>query len=56
MRIAALFHTEVAKELAMLWVVVSSAVELALGCSPDETFQLEVVGELDAEFLRLEDV
>jgi hypothetical protein len=56
MRIAALFHTEMAKELAMLWVVVSSAVELALGCSPDETFRLEVVGELDAEFLRLEDV
>jgi hypothetical protein len=33
---------------------VSSTVESALGCSPDDTFRVEVVGKLVAEFYRLE--
>jgi hypothetical protein len=55
MRIAALCHTEMARELAMLRAMVSSAVELALGRSPDATFWVEVVGELVAEFQKLEE-
>jgi hypothetical protein len=42
-------------ELATLWAVVSSAMELALGRSPDKTFQVEVVDELVAEFQKLEE-
>jgi hypothetical protein len=38
MQIAALRYTEMAKELAALWVVVSSAVEFVLECSPNEAF------------------
>jgi hypothetical protein len=38
MQIATLRHTELARELVVLWAVVSSTVELALGPSPDETF------------------
>jgi hypothetical protein len=38
MRVATIRHTEMAGELAMLRVVVTSATELVLGCSPDETF------------------
>jgi hypothetical protein len=55
MRIAALCHTEMARKLIVLRVVASSTVELALGHSPDETFRLEVVGELVAEFQKLEE-
>jgi hypothetical protein len=55
MQIAALCHTEMARELIVLWVVASSTVELVLGHSPDETFRLEVVGELVAEFQKLEE-
>jgi hypothetical protein len=36
MQIAALRHTEMVRELAMLWAVVSSIMELMLGCLPDE--------------------
>jgi hypothetical protein len=50
MQITALRHTEMDGKLAALWVVVSSTVELALGHSSDETFLVEVVGELVAEF------
>jgi hypothetical protein len=50
MRIAALRHIEMAKVLATLWTVVSSAVEFALGHSPEKTFRVEVVGKLVAEF------
>jgi hypothetical protein len=55
MRIAALGHTEMVRELATLRLVVSFAMELALWCSPDETFRVEVVGELVAEFQKLEE-
>jgi hypothetical protein len=50
MWLAALCHTEMAIELDTLRTVVSSTVVLALGCSPDETFWVEVVDKLVAEF------
>jgi hypothetical protein len=50
MRLAALRHTEMAGELAVLWAAVSSATESVLGRSPNNTFRLEVVGELAVEF------
>jgi hypothetical protein len=53
MRAAILHHTEMARELAALWATVSSAVELVLGCSPDETFLVDVMDELVPEFWRL---
>jgi hypothetical protein len=37
MQAATLSHTEMAGEHSTLWVVVSSAVEWVLGCSPNET-------------------
>jgi hypothetical protein len=55
MWITALRHTEMAEELNVLQTAVSSAVEFALGRSPDETFQVEVVDELVAEFRKLEE-
>jgi hypothetical protein len=42
-------------ELAALRVVVSSATESALGCSPNDTIHVEVVGELVTEFQKLEE-
>jgi hypothetical protein len=54
MRVAALRHTKMAGEVAMLQVVVSSSMESVLGSLPDETFWVEVVGELVAKFRRLE--
>jgi hypothetical protein len=54
MRSTALCHTEMAGELATLWMVVSSIMESVLGHLPDETFPVEVVGELVTEFQRLE--
>jgi hypothetical protein len=54
-RIAALCHTKMARDPASLQVVVSSTVELVLGCSCDETFWVEVVGELLAKFWKLEE-
>jgi hypothetical protein len=50
MQIAALGHIKMAKELATLRATVCSIMELALRRSPDETFRVEVVGELVAEF------
>jgi hypothetical protein len=50
MRIPALRHTEMARELAALQTVVSSVVDVTLGRSANETFRVEVVGELVAEF------
>jgi hypothetical protein len=50
MQIAALGHIKMAKELATLRAAVCSIVELALRRSPDETFRVEVVGELVAKF------
>jgi hypothetical protein len=55
MRLAALCHTEMVRELAVLWAAVSSAAESTLGCSPNEIFHVKVVGELIAEFQRLEE-
>jgi hypothetical protein len=55
MRLLALHHTEMARELAMFWVAVSSAVESVLGCSPSDTSHTEVVGELAAKFQKEED-
>jgi hypothetical protein len=55
MWITALRHTEMAEELNVLQTTVSSAVEFALGRSPDETFRVEVVDELVAEFRKLEE-
>jgi hypothetical protein len=45
----ALCHTEMARELTALQVVVSSTVELVLGCSPNETSRVEVTNELVAK-------
>jgi hypothetical protein len=55
MRLAALYHTEMAGELAALRAVVSSTVELMLGRSPGDTFHVEVMGELATEFQKMED-
>jgi hypothetical protein len=54
MRIAALLHAEMVRELAMLWVVVSSTVEFTPEHSPNETFRVKIVDELIAEFQRQE--
>jgi hypothetical protein len=55
MWLVALRHIEMAGELAVLRVAVSSAVKLVLGLSPSDTFHVEVVGELAAEFQKMED-
>jgi hypothetical protein len=52
MQVAALCHTEMARELVVLRAVMSSAVESVLGRSPDETFRVKVVGKLVAELMR----
>jgi hypothetical protein len=52
----ALRHAGVVGELTALQVAVSSAVELMLGRSPDETSRVEVMNELAAKFWRLEDL
>jgi hypothetical protein len=56
MRTTAFYHTEMARELAALQVVVSSTVESVLGCSPGKTFWVNVVGELVVEFRKLEEL
>jgi hypothetical protein len=55
MQIAALHHTKMARELAMLRTVVPFVVEFTLGCSPNKTFWVEVVDELVAKILELEE-
>jgi hypothetical protein len=55
MRLADLHHTEMARELAVLWAVVSSTIESVLGQSPSDTFHMEVVGKLAAEFQKMEE-
>jgi hypothetical protein len=55
MQVAALYHTEMARELVVLQVAVSSTVELVLGHMPDETFWVEVVDELVVEFSKPEE-
>jgi hypothetical protein len=44
-----------ARELAALWVVVSSAVDSELGCSPNGTLCVDIMGELVTEFQKLEE-
>jgi hypothetical protein len=43
MRLVTLRHTEMAGELSALHAAVFSAMELVLGRSPDEIFQVEVI-------------
>jgi hypothetical protein len=56
MRLATLHHTEMVEQLAALQEAASSIVESAVGRSPNEIFRVEVVGELVAEFRRLEEL
>jgi hypothetical protein len=51
-RHAVLCHTEMARELATLHVEVYSVMELLLGHSPNDTFHVEVVGELVCQILE----
>jgi hypothetical protein len=50
MRLAAIHHTKMAKELAVLRAAMSSTAELVLGRSCSDTFSVEVVGEQAIEF------
>jgi hypothetical protein len=54
-RDAAIRHTEMAGEPAALQASVSYAVVSALGHSSNDTFRVEVVGELVADFQKLEE-
>jgi hypothetical protein len=56
MRAAALCHAEMTGELIALRPTVSSTLEQVLGCSPNETFRVEVMDELVAKFQRLEEL
>jgi hypothetical protein len=55
MWLAALRHTEMVEELAALRAAVSSATQSVLGRSPNNTFHMEVVGELVTEFQKMEE-
>jgi hypothetical protein len=55
MQLVVLRHTEMVGELATRRAVMSSTMESALGHSPDVTFYVEVVGELVAEFQRMQE-
>jgi hypothetical protein len=55
MWIAAFHHTEMAREHAVLRAAVSSATEFTLGRSPNDTFLVQIVDELIAEFWRQEE-
>jgi hypothetical protein len=50
MRLAALRHITMAKELTVLQVVVSTATESVIGRSPSDTFRVEIVREMATEF------
>jgi hypothetical protein len=54
MRLAALRHTEMAGELAMLRATVSTVMESVLGHSPSDTFCVEVASELATKFQKME--
>jgi hypothetical protein len=54
MRLGALCHTEIAGELAAFWAAVSSVAEMVLGLSPSNTARTYLVGELIAEFQKVE--
>jgi hypothetical protein len=55
MCLVALRHTEMAREIAALWVAVSSATESVLGHSPGDTFRVDVMDKLAAELQKMED-
>jgi hypothetical protein len=55
LRTEVLHHTDMVGELTASQVAVSSASESELGRSPRDTFRAEVVGELAAEFQKVED-
>jgi hypothetical protein len=55
MQIAALYHTEMARELDTLRTMVSSTVQFVLRRLPDQTFRVLAVDEVLAEFRKLED-
>jgi hypothetical protein len=55
MQLAALRHTEMARELSVIRAAESSVTELALRWSPNDTIRMEVVGELIAEFQKLKE-
>jgi hypothetical protein len=55
MRITTLCHIEMAIDLATIRMMVSSVVEFMLGHLPDETFRVEVVDKVVAEFRKLEE-
>jgi hypothetical protein len=55
MRLAVLCHTEMTGELVTLWAAVSSTTESVLGRSPNDIFHMEGVGELAAEFQKVEE-
>jgi hypothetical protein len=50
MRAAAFRHIGMARELVSRQAAVTSAIELVLGRSPDETFLVEIMVELVAQF------
>jgi hypothetical protein len=55
MRLTAIHHTKIARELATLWAAVPTTVESVLGHSPSDTYRVEVVDEMAAEFEKMED-
>jgi hypothetical protein len=56
MLVAAICHIEMVGELATFGAAVTSATELVLGCSLDETFWVEIMDELVAQFQKLEEL
>jgi hypothetical protein len=54
--VAAFRHTKMGGELAVHRVTVSSATELLLGHSPDDTFRVEIMDELVAKSRRVEEL
>jgi hypothetical protein len=56
MRDTALCHTEMVRDPVVLQVVVTSTAESVLGRLPNETFRVQVMGELVAKFWRLEEL
>jgi hypothetical protein len=56
MRATAVRHTEMAAELTVLQVAVSSAAELVLGLLPNETSWVDVMNELVSIFQRREEL
>jgi hypothetical protein len=55
MRLAALHHTEMAEELAVFQVALSSTMESVLRHSLSNTTRAVVVGELVTKFQKVED-